>query len=190
MNMVRSVAGGLLGGLALYMVGFVFWGTPLSALAFSHAGDEASATVQAALAQGLNATGTGVYIVPDPSTAQGTILFGRGPIAQIFYNSGGFPVTDSSALIGGLVLALLVGVAIAMALRFAIADMGGRLRVTILFSLAAVLWLHVGQAVFNHAPWGYTLYSAFSDFIGLVAAGAVAARLMGRDPVATTVTTP
>jgi len=51
-------------------------------------------------------------------------------------------------------------------------------RVTLLFSLIAVLWLHVGQAVFNHAPWGYILYLAFSDFAGLVAAGLTAAKIM------------
>ena len=31
--MIRSVLGGLLGGLALFITGFLFWGTPLSALA-------------------------------------------------------------------------------------------------------------------------------------------------------------
>ena len=73
--MVRSVIGGLLGGLAMYIIGFIFWGTPLSALALSRAGDQESANLQAALAQGLNASGTGVYIIPDPATAQGTILY-------------------------------------------------------------------------------------------------------------------
>ncbi len=45
--MVRSVIGGLLGGLAMYIIGFIFWGTPLSALAFSRAGDQESANLQA-----------------------------------------------------------------------------------------------------------------------------------------------
>lgn len=35
--MVRTVIGGLLGGLAIYVVGFIFWGTPLSGLAFHRA---------------------------------------------------------------------------------------------------------------------------------------------------------
>lgn len=176
--MVRTVIGGLLGGLAIFVTGFLFWGTPLSALALSRVGDQASANLQAAMAQALNATGTGVYVIPDPSTAQGTILYGRGPVAQIFYNSSGFPVMDGGALIGGLVLALAVGVVIALALRFALADFASRARVTILFALAAVLWLHIGQAVFNHAPWGYILYLAFSDFVALAAAGLIAAKLM------------
>ncbi|WP_196221723.1 hypothetical protein [Sphingobium sp. CAP-1] len=176
--MVRTLIGGLLGGLALFFTGFIFWGTPLSALALSRADDQASANLQAALAQALTPGGTGVYIIPDPATAQGTILYGRGPVAQIFYNSGGFPVMDGGALIGGLVLSLVVGVLIALALRLALTDFASRARVTILFALAAVLWLHIGQAVFNHAPWAYILYLALSDFVGLVAAGLIAAKLM------------
>ncbi|BAV64310.1 hypothetical protein [Sphingobium cloacae] len=176
--MVRTILGGLLGGFALYITGFIFWGTPLGALAFHRADPQAGANLQAAMAQALNPTGTGVYIVPDPATAQGTVLFGKGPVAQIFYNSGGFPVTDGSALIGGFVLALAVGVVIALALRFTAADFGSRARVVLLFALAGALWLHVGQAVFNHAPWGYILYKALSDFVGLAVAGLVAAKLM------------
>lgn len=96
---------------------------------------------------------------------------------------------DSGALIGGLILSLVVGVIIALALRFALGDFASRARITILFALAAVLWLHIGQAVFNHAPWAYMLYLAFSDFVALAAAGLIAAKLMeGKPPVATKTT--
>ncbi|MEO7466419.1 MAG: hypothetical protein ABIV36_05345 [Sphingobium limneticum] len=176
--MVRTLIGGLLGGLAMFITGFIFWGTPLSALALSRVGDQASANLQAAMAQALSPTGTGVYVIPDPATAQGTILYGRGPVAQVFYNEGGFPVMDSGALIGGLILSLVVGVIISLALRFVLSDFASRARVTILFALAAVLWLHIGQAVFNHAPWGYIIYLAFSDFVALAVAGLIAAKLM------------
>lgn len=176
--MVRTLIGGLLGGLAMFITGFIFWGTPLSALALSRVGDQASANLQAAMAQALSPTGTGVYVIPDPATAQGTILYGRGPVAQVFYNEGDFPVMDSGALIGGLILSLVVGVIISLALRFVLSDFASRARVTILFALAAVLWLHIGQAVFNHAPWGYIIYLAFSDFVALAVAGLIAAKLM------------
>ncbi|HKT76182.1 MAG TPA: hypothetical protein VJQ78_05585 [Sphingobium sp.] len=176
--MVRTILGGLLGGLGLYLVGFLFWGTPLSALAFHRADDQASANLQAAMAQALTPSGTGVYVIPDPATAQGTVLYGKGPVATIFYNVSGFPVTDSAALIGGLILALAVGIVIALALRFAAGDFASRARLAFLFALAAVLWMHVGQSVFNHAPWGYMLYLAFSDFLALVAAGLIAAKIM------------
>jgi hypothetical protein len=184
--MIRTVGGGLLGGFALFVVRFIFWGTPLSALAFHRAGEAPSANLQAAMAQALTQTGTGVYVVPDPASAQGTILYGKGPVATIFYNVSGFPVTDSAALIGGLILALVVGMVIAFALRFTAADFGDRSRIAILFALAAVLWLDVAQAVLSHAPWGYILYLAFSDFIALAAAGVIAAKLMESGVVATT----
>ena len=186
--MVRTLVGGLLGGFAIFITSFVFWGTPLSALALSRTDEQASANLQAAMAQALTSTGTGVYVIPDPATAKGTVLYGKGPVAQIFYNEGGFPVMDSGALIGGLILALVVGVLIALALRFALVDFASRARISVLFALAAVLWLHVGQAVFNHAPWGYILYLTFSDFVALALAGLIAAKLMDGNPHAATST--
>lgn len=176
--MIKTILGGLIGGVAMYLVGFIFWGTPLSALAYHRADAGASGALQAAMAQALTPSGTGVYVIPNPATAEGTVLYGKGPVAMIFYNSGGFPVMDAGALIGGLILALLVGVLIALMLRFASGDFSGRARLSILFALVAVLWLHVGQAVFNHAPWGYILYLAFSDFIALAVAGLIAAKVM------------
>lgn len=176
--MFKTLLGGLIGGVAMYLIGFIFWGTPLSALAFHRAESAAGSNLQAALAQALTASGTGVYVIPDPATAQGTILYGKGPVATVFYNNSGFPVTDAGALIGGLILALVVGIVIALMLRIVSGDLAGRARATVLFALAAVLWLHIGQAVFNHAPWGYILYLAFSDFAALVAAGLVAAKIM------------
>ena len=72
--MVRTIAGGVVGGIAMYIIGFIFWGTPLSALAFHRADEQASANLQAAMAQALNPNGTGVYIIPDPATAQGAAI--------------------------------------------------------------------------------------------------------------------
>lgn len=181
--MIRTMLGGLLGGCALYVTGFIFWGTPLSAIAFSRADPQASANLQASMAQALNGTGTGVYIIPDPATAQGTVLYGKGPIGQIFYNSAGFPVTDGSSLIGGFILALVTGLLIALALRLVLPSFATRVRATILFAIGMVLWMHVGQAVFNHAPWNYILYLAFSDLVGLILAGLIAAKLLPEDKI-------
>lgn len=33
--MARTLLGGVIAGVALYLVGFLFWGTPLSQLAFN-----------------------------------------------------------------------------------------------------------------------------------------------------------
>jgi hypothetical protein len=187
--MIRTLLGGLLGGFALFLTGFVFWGTPLANIAYSHADPTVSTNLQAALAQGLTQTGTGAYLIPSTTTSEGTILYGKGPIAQVLFNTSGYPSLDMNALIGGLILALVVGVIFALALRFVSGDTSTRIRAVVAFSMAAVLWLHIGQPVFNHAPWGYFLYLAFSDFVGLVLAGVIAAKLMPTS-VATVTTDP
>lgn len=174
--MLRATIGGLFGGCAMFLIGFVFWGTPLSGIALSTAGAQESVDLQAALARGLTASGTGVYVIPSPDTSEGTILYGKGPVAQVSFTTHGFPVVDHGSLIAGFILSLVTGILIALALRAMPDDFRLRVRATLLFSLAAVLWLHIGQPVFNHAPWGYYVYLAVSDFVALVAAGLIAAR--------------
>lgn len=174
--MFRTLLGGLIGGFAMFLVGFVFWGTPLSNLAISSTDVQSSANLQAALAKALTPTGSGVYVIPDYSSAEGTVLYGKGPVAMVQFNTSGFPAVDGSALIAGLILALAVSVLIAFALRAVAADFARRVTVLVLFALIAVLWIDVGQPIFNHAPWGYFIYLAFSDFVALVAAGLIAAR--------------
>jgi len=185
--MIRTVIGGLLGGVAIFLIGFIFWGTPLSKLALSTVDAQSGANVQAALAEGLTAHGTGVYQIPSPGTSEGTTLYGKGPVALVQFNTSGFPVEDSGAMIGGLVLALATGLLIAFGLwatAGTLTSFAARARVVVLFSAAAVLWLQIGQPVFNHAPWGYYIYLAFSDFVALVAAGLIVARwFMVRDEV-------
>ena len=107
--MVRSFIGGLVAGVVMFFIGFVFWGTPLSEVAFNKANDTDSAVVQTALAQSLTRTGTGTYLIPTPSTPQGTVLYGRGPIATVHFNTGGFAANDLSMMVPGLIFALISG---------------------------------------------------------------------------------
>ena len=176
---MRTVLGGIVGGFALYLVGFIFWGSPLSNLAFSTVDDARGAAVQMALAQNLTENGTGTYVIPWPSTQEGTVLFGQGPIATVHFNTGGFPVVDTSALIAGLVLALITGIIIAFALRIVgdrVPGFAERAKVAVLFALAATLYLDIGQPIFNHYGWRYFTYLFLSNFIGLAVAGLVIAK--------------
>jgi hypothetical protein len=188
----KTVAGGLAGGAALYLVGFLFWGTPLSALAFSTVDDATNAQLQAALGQALTQTGTGTYHIPWPATPQGTVLHGQGPIATIHYNTHGFAAMDSPSLLTGLILALITGIIIALALGFAgLRTFSERARIVVLFALAATAYLDLGQPIFNHYGWGYFIFAFLGDFVGLSAAGLVIARWflpkagVAADPAAT-----
>ena len=46
--MARMILGGVLGGVAMWLVGFIFWGTPLARIALSALDDATGAAVQAA----------------------------------------------------------------------------------------------------------------------------------------------
>ncbi len=174
---IRTVLGGLVGGLVLYLVSLLFWNTPLKALAYSSVDDATNAQLQAALAQGLTRNGTGTYHIPSADTAQGTVLHGQGPIATVHFNTGGFATTDSGTLVTGLLLALITGILIALGLTFAgVRTFGERVRIVILLAIAATLYLDIGQAVTNHYGIGFFFYSFLCDAIGLSFAGVVIAR--------------
>ena len=178
--MVRILIGSIVGGLAQWVVGAIFWGTPLGKIAFRVVDDTKNAAVQQALAANLSESGTGTYYVPWPDSAQGTVLHGKGPVALIHFNTAGFPVMDASSLVGGLVLSILTILLIGLALH-AIAgrvqDLATRARLVILFATAATLYFTISQPVFNYSlPWTYFIYMALSQLIGMVVGGLVLVR--------------
>lgn len=178
--MIRIAIGSVLGGLAQFFVGFLFWATPLSRLAFSVAADPQNAAIQQALAQNLTATGSGTYYVPWPDTPQGTTLHGQGPVALIHFNTAGFPLMETGALIGGLILSivsiLLIGMAL-YAVSSRVNDFLTRAKIVIFFSAATVLYFTVAMPMYNfYMPWAWWIYSALSQLAGMVVGGLVLAR--------------
>jgi hypothetical protein len=177
---IRILIGSIVAGLAQFFVGFVFWATPLSRIAFTVAPDAQNAAVQTALAQNLTATGTGTYHIPWMETASGAVLHGRGPVALIFFNTNGFPAMQTSALIGGLVLSivsmLLLGLALnTVAVR--VTDFASRMKIVVFASLGVTLYAVLGQPTYNFfMPWGYWVFLAVSLIVGFVGGGFVLAR--------------
>ncbi|MBB4841102.1 hypothetical protein HNP52_004199 [Sphingomonas kyeonggiensis] len=180
--MARLLLGGVLGGLAMWLVGFIFWGTPLSLIALSKTDDAASAALHAALAQHLGPLGTGAYPVPWPYTPAGTALYGQGPVAMILFNQHGFAAFDASALFGGLILAIVCALVAGFALRMVAATLSfaDRLKLVAITAVAVTAYSDLGQPIFNHAPWGYFTYLWISDVASWVAAGAVLAWALPR----------
>ncbi|HLL31524.1 MAG TPA: hypothetical protein VK403_11050 [Allosphingosinicella sp.] len=177
--MVRTVIGGVVGGIILFVLGFIFWATPLGELAYSNAGEAESAAVQTALAQNLTKSGTGTYVIPNPKTAQGTVLYGNGPIAQVHFNTAGFPAEDMSMMLPGIIIAIVSGLLIA----FGLAAVGGGGRsftsmaqLVVCFSLGFTVWEYLGTPVFNHYGWGFWIYTFIAESLSLIVAGLVIAR--------------
>ncbi len=176
---VKSWIGGLIAGLVIYVVALIFWATPLRLIAYNRVGEQANADVQRALAQALTQSGTGVYAVPDPSQGAASVLYTKGPVAKVFFNTGGFPVLDTTALIGGLILAIVIGLLLAEGLRLTarwVPDKATRVRALLAFVLAPLLWVHLGGPIQEHTPWVYALYALVADVAALFAGGWVVLR--------------
>ncbi|MBL7471093.1 hypothetical protein INQ17_24840, partial [Escherichia coli] len=80
--------------------------------------------------------------IPWAGTPQGTQLYGQGPTALVRFNTGGFAMPDSGALIGGLVLAIVCALLAGFALR-AVAhghDFAGRLRLVAIVAAAVTAY--------------------------------------------------
>jgi hypothetical protein len=177
--MVRTIIGGLVGGVILFVAGFIFWATPLGELPYNHADDTRSAAIQLALNQNLTPTGTGAYVIPDHRTAQGSIAYGQGPIATVYFNTMGYPTEDMSMLLPGFVMALVAGLLMAFGLAAVGGggrSFGGTARLVVLISLAFTVWEFLATPIFNHFGWRYWIYAFAAESVSLILAGLVIAR--------------
>ncbi len=176
--MVRVLIGAAAAALAMFMIGFVFYATPLSSIGVNGLDDVPAAAVQQSMAANLPRTGT--YYVPSPGTSsEQTVMYGQGPIATIHYNTGGFPAMDPAALIGGLVLdfvvALLIGAAL-LGIAGRVPDFASRAKAAVLFSVAAAAFMRLGEPIFYHHDWAHFIYLFIADALALSVAGLIIAR--------------
>jgi hypothetical protein len=177
--MLRTVIGGLVGGIIIFVVGFIFWATPLGEIPFKRADDAQNAAVQAALAQNLTRSGTGAYVIPAHQSAGGAQLYARGPIAMVHFNTRGYSPDDMSMILPGFIVAVVSG--LLMAFGLAAACGGGRsfaasAQLVICFSLGFTVWEYLGSPIFNHFGWGFWIYAFIAESVSLILAGLVIAR--------------
>jgi hypothetical protein len=177
--MIRTVIGGLVGGIIIFVIGFIFWATPLGEIPYSKADEAQNAAVQASLAKNLTASGTGAYIIPAHNSAEGAVLYARGPIATVHYNTRGYSPDDMSMILPGFIVALIAG--LLMAFGLAAVGGGGRsftslAKLVVCFSLGFTVWEYLGSPIFNHFGWGYWIYAFIAESVSLIVAGLVIAR--------------
>ena len=182
--MRRLVLGSLVGGLAMWVVGFIFWGPLLGWIPFTVTPDANAAAVQAALKANLAATGSGTYAIPSTATTAGSVLHAQGPVAMVHFTNSGFPGMDTFALLWGLVLAICCAFVAGLALKPVAAALGfgQRLQLVTLAAVAVAGYVELGQPIFNHAAWGYYLYAFVADVVTWIAAGAVLALFIPLPP--------
>ena len=98
--MLRLLVGTLPAAVVMFLLGFVFYGTPLQMLGWT----KAPLATQLAVQQALKALPqSGTYVIPSGDTPGATAAYGNGPVAQIQYNSGGFAMVDPGVFAGGFV---------------------------------------------------------------------------------------
>lgn len=175
--MLRILIGGVAGGVVMFIISFILWATPLSKFAFASANDAQSAAVQTALAQNLPHTGR--YVVPDPESPGGAVLYGRGPVATVDYNSAGFSTSDSAVMIGGLIHFIVVSLLIGFSLygvSARVTDFESRARLVIGFAAAGTVLIVLSDPIWAHASWRYGIYALIAYFAVLCAGGLVVSR--------------
>ena len=174
--MIRVLIGSVAAAFAMFVIGFIFFATPLAKLGSGTLGNAEAAAIQQSLASNLPRTGT--YFVPSADTPEQTVMYGQGPIATVHYNVGGFAAMEPATLVKGLVLnfivALLIGAAL-IGIDRRVPDLGSRARVAVIIAVAASAFIHLGEPIYWHHDWGHFIYLFIADSVMLATAGFIVA---------------
>ncbi len=177
--MKKLVLGALLAAVAIFVWGFLFWATPLSAPVFKQAPDEAAVTQS--LAANLPATGT--YYIPDPRSdaADFEARHQAGPLVTIFYREAGTPaMTPTVFLLGFLhmfISMLLAGLLLRLAAP-ALRTYGSKVVFVVLAGVAVGVWGNLGDPIWYYQPWTYHLMTTLYDIIAWGLGGLILARFV------------
>jgi hypothetical protein len=175
--MIKITLGAFAAAIAMFITGFIFFATPLGMIAYSSVPEAQQAAAQANLASNLPATGT--YMIPSPSTAEGAVMYGKGPIATVHYNNGGFSAEDPGVMLKGFIHMLIVGLIMAFALAKLdrrIPDFASRARIVVLFSVAANALAYLGEPIWYRHDWTYAIYQFVAQTVMLAVGGLIIAR--------------
>ena len=181
----RALIGGAVAAVAMFIIGFIFFATPLYKLGSGSLDNVQAAAVQQTLASNIPKTGT--YFVPSGDTPEQTVMYGRGPVATIHYNSGGYSIADPGVMIGGFLHMLVVGLLMAVGLytiSLYIPGFGERVRLLVLGVVGAAVFMRLGDPIWFHQDWGNAIYLFIADCVSLIVAGLVILKLLPRQGLA------
>jgi hypothetical protein len=183
--MGRALVGGVAAAVAMFIIGFIFFATPLYKLGSSSLDNAQAAAVQQSLASNIPRTGT--YFVPSGDTPEQANMYSNGPIATIHYNTDGFSMADPATMIGGFLH--MLGVCLLMAvglytLSLHIPSFGERVRLLVLGVVGAAVFMRLGDPIWYHQDWGHAIYLFIADCVSLIVAGLVILKLLPRQGMA------
>ena len=178
--MIRVLLGSVLGAVAMFVLGFIFFGA-LGSIPVDDLGDREAAEVQSSLAANMGDLPAGAYVVPGTGSQAQERMFTDGPIATIQYNPSGFETMDASVFLSGFVHMLISSLILGAALYTIAAHVrsfSARLSIVALFGLAASVYMHLGNPIWYHQGWLYHIWLFIGDFVSFLAAGAIIAWFM------------
>lgn len=177
--MIRITIGSFVAAAAMFVIGFVFFATPLANLHVDGLEDGEAAAVQASLAENIGEAGPAAILVPFPESEAQQRLYLDGPTAMIHYNPSGFAIGDPGSMVGGfvhmLISAFILGGAL-YALSAHVADFRPRMAIAALFALSAGVFMHLGTPIWWHQSWLHHGYVFVADVTMLLAAAFIFAR--------------
>jgi hypothetical protein len=176
---MRAFIGAIAAAVAMFVLGFVFYATPLAKIAYGNLDDAHAASVQQALAANLPHSGT--FVVPDPGSSAQTVMYGKGPVALVHYNMSGFAPMDVGAMIAGFVHMVIVGLLMAFGLailsRWVVA-LRDQVKLLVLAVLTGTVFMHLGDPIWFHQDWQHAIYVFFADSVELIVAGLIILKLL------------
>ena len=182
----RAPIGAVAAAIAMFIIGFIFFATPLAKIGSATVDNAQAAAVQQALAMNLPRTGT--YYVPSGDTPEQTVMYGQGPVATIHYNTGGFSIADPGVMIGGFIHMLIVTLLMAVGLYILsrhVASFTERVKLLMLGTLGATIFTRLADPIWFHHDWGHAIYLFIADTISLGVAGLIILKLLPRTHLAT-----
>jgi hypothetical protein len=179
--MGRAFIGAVAAAVAMFIIGFIFYATPLQKIAVANADNALAAAVQQALASNLSRTGT--YFIPGADTAEQSTMYSQGPVATVHYNMGGFAVASPDVMIAGFVHMLVVTLLMAAGLYLLarhVTDFADQARLLGIGILGATIFTRLGRPIWFHQDWAYAIYTFVGDTISLAVAGLIILKLLPR----------
>lgn len=177
--MKKFVLAPALAGLAMFVLGALYWMSPLPYNALTPVGDNSAAAL--ALAQVFPTTGT--YLIPGPDIKDPAVLtelYQRGPSAEVHFIKEGHAPMEAAVFIKGylhyFVVALLLawmihGLTATHPLRY-----GAIVKLTALVGITGAVLICLTDPIWWHHPWGWPLAKAVYFVLSAVTAGLVLGR--------------
>ncbi|MEY2881056.1 MAG: hypothetical protein RLZZ15_3436, partial [Verrucomicrobiota bacterium] len=177
--MKKFLLGPALAALAMFMWGFIYWGTPhhLPYRALNAVPDQG----ETAAAIGKLLPASGAYLLPNPTLGEEKMqaLSSRGPMVEVHITKEGFGSADMGKTMAvGYAHAFTIAVVLSVilcAMSKVFVAWTCRVKFSALLGLLVGV-CDLGRAVWWHHGLGWTLGQAFYDFTMFVIAGLVLAK--------------